>query len=246
MLEFIKLFFEGIFKNTPTNLFKGINLKPIYTPKIKKEFLLDYLKAPEYLIIHHSADNDRYTINDWYTIDVFHRSFRVNWDIFARPVMFPNGGEEHSGKFIKYFDSWYETSKVHEFMINARITKLEFTQKFVDGKYFQTPWRKVGYNLGIEKVNGKLTVQYGRTLKEQGCHCSQENMNNRSIGLCVLGNFDAKSPDTDLWKYLIDCCCEIKRVFPNIIIKGHREIVGVTKTCPGTCFDMDILRKAVG
>ena len=73
------------------------------------------------------------------------------------------------------------------------------------------------------------------------------SMNNQSLGVCVVGNYD-KSPLEE--KYLKDIVgyVSLLLVLYRIPIKnvlGHREVPGVTKSCPGNLVDMDYIRERI-
>ena len=116
-------------------------------------------------------------------------------------------------------------------------------------------WTDIGYHYGIERVNGVLTTQMGRPVFMAGAHTKEAGMNQRSIGICVVGNFDVAPPDWETVGYLRDLCYAIMANYPipaqNVI--GHRDAglmagfdwrkIGPTgvrefKTCPGILFPM--------
>jgi len=227
----------------------GIPAKPRI---LSEKWLLDANKAPEYLMVHHSGASDHKDLDNWAEIDIYHRSFRIDYNIFASPVTFsPKDGyvlgEHHSG-YMQYKSSWYEESKVQEWLKlagNPNITN--GFDKVVKGKYFQAAWRAIGYNCGSEYSNGNLIIRYGRSLRDHGAHCSQEKMNSRSIGHCIIGNYDKAAPSQNIWDFAIQVGRDVKIVYPQIKILGHHEVKGVPpKTCPGVYFDMDLFRKEVG
>ena len=226
----------------------SIPAKPLI---LSEKWLLDANKAPEYLIIHHSGASDHPDLNDWRDADIYHKSFRINYNIFTSPVIFSpkNGyvlGEHHSG-YMQFKDSWYDEAKVREWIgLAGNPNIINGFEKIVNGKFLQTPWRKIGYNGGQEISGGIVVARYGRDLRDHGAHCSQENMNSRSIGWCVLGNYDKNPPSEKMWDFAVQVGKDVKIIYPQIKILGHREVKGVSKSCPGTMFNMDQFRKEVG
>jgi len=120
-------------------------------------------------------------------------------------------------------------------------------------------WSDIGYHFGIERVKGVLTCQKGRDVHVAGAHCKNAGMNLKSIGICVVGNFDSTPPDLETVLYLRDLCFAIMANYPipvqNVI--AHRDAglidgfdwrksgpAGIRefKTCPGILFPMDTLR----
>lgn len=211
----------------------------------------DWLKNNDgkraYIIIHHSSTKDMKG-QDWNNIDRYHRSFRINFSIIVAPYDgIVNNGDGY--KYVKMFGNIYEREAVEKFYNKLKRISggTNYDNKYVQkriGKYYvQTPWKKIGYNLGIEQVDGELKLFYGRNLKEKGAHCYQENMNNNSIGILFVGNFDNVAPSLYDYIFLVNVIKDIKKIFPNIKIFGHREVKGVKKTCPGKYFNMDRVRR---
>jgi N-acetyl-anhydromuramyl-L-alanine amidase AmpD len=111
----------------------------------------------------------------------------------------------------------------------------------------ETPWKDIGYNFGVELVDGKLMILEGRAIGEVGAHAHGFNAN--SIGICMVGNYDIDPPCDDRMFTLASLCRDLQREFQirreNVI--GHRDTyrllnTPVLKTCPGSKFDLDALR----
>jgi N-acetylmuramoyl-L-alanine amidase len=104
-------------------------------------------------------------------------------------------------------------------------------------------WRDIGYHFGIELVNGRYEVQIGRDESQSGAHCV--GMNNKSIGICCVGNFDIAPPAARMLKKLRQLVGYLMR-FHNIPIenvRGHQEYSH--KSCPGKFFDMEAFRESL-
>ena len=109
-------------------------------------------------------------------------------------------------------------------------------------------WEDCGYHfmIGSALFDEKPNVYPGRLEKYQGAHV--KGYNDKSIGICVLGNFDQEHlTDTQL-TLLTDLVCKKAKQYnvPTEKIMGHREFPEVTKTCPGKNIDMDFIRECVG
>ena len=108
-------------------------------------------------------------------------------------------------------------------------------------------WKDIGYHMGIEKVADKYEVLSGRAIGEGGAHAL--GFNAKSIGICLVGNFDDAPPPDDQLFLATSVCRELQRrfkIFRDQVI-GHREtypILGeqVQKSCPGKLFDMSNFR----
>jgi N-acetylmuramoyl-L-alanine amidase len=117
-------------------------------------------------------------------------------------------------------------------------------------------WNDIGYHKGIELVGTEIVVHQGRPDNVAGAHAKEAGMNNKSIGICVVGNYDIIPPD-DAHLEVLKQVCQAYMVNYNIPVEkvvGHREVglmagydwrKGQFKTCPGSKFDMDMFRKMI-
>ena len=115
-------------------------------------------------------------------------------------------------------------------------------------------WRDIGYHFGIEVADGQIVLQKGRSLTIPGAHC--KGLNHTHLGICMVGNYNTHTLETDKSIILINLLDELITEFSIKIndIIGHWEsyiILGQAssqieaqkiKTCPGLMFDMPALR----
>lgn len=102
------------------------------------------------------------------------------------------------------------------------------TAVMVDAYHRSLGWRKIGYHWFIEK-NGTLVA--GRTESDTGAHTI--GYNDKSIGICLAGNFDATEPtqaQKDTLKRLLEDVMKRYNV-PSTKIVPHRKFS--SKTCFG-------------
>lgn len=100
-------------------------------------------------------------------------------------------------------------------------------------------WPGIGYHYVIArdgtvyKTNKASTVSY---------HASGYNA--RSIGVCLVGNFDQERPPAEQMEALVELVRGLMAAFavPVERVIGHREVPGTRKSCPGRNVDMDALR----
>ena len=105
-------------------------------------------------------------------------------------------------------------------------------------------WRDIGYHFGIELVGKRYEIFCGRMLGERGAHCKQVMMNDVSVGVCLIGNFDTRTPPGGQLNLAVKLCRSLMEMFsiPVENVKGHFEFASY-KTCPGRMFDMNEFRK---
>ena len=108
------------------------------------------------------------------------------------------------------------------------------------------PWRDIGYHFGIEQFDGHYETLCGRMLTKTGAHCREYEMNRRSIGICLVGNFDETPPPPEQWNCAVSLVKSMMRIFkiPPVMVYGHRELTPY-KTCPGHLFDMERFRREI-
>ncbi len=106
-------------------------------------------------------------------------------------------------------------------------------------------WRDIGYhyviNNGTYQPDG--LIETGRSEAEDGAHCNSDGMNRKSIGICLVGNFDIDKPTIAQMEALERLCRDIMARYkiPASKVLGHGEVAATN--CPGKNFDMDAFRK---
>ena len=98
-------------------------------------------------------------------------------------------------------------------------------------------WSDIGYHWVIRR-NG--TVEPGRPVDAVGAHA--KGFNKTSVGICLVGGLNADGePDCNYtwvqWPELEALVIKMKAKYPDAAVLGHRDLPGVTKTCP--VFDAD-------
>jgi len=108
------------------------------------------------------------------------------------------------------------------------------------------PWNGPGYHWFAEYLSdGNPWIIQGRSMMQTGAHCSQQGMNRKGIGVCVVGNYDVAPPPEDLFEKSADHVAWLCRMYriPVENVVAHRDYA--SKTCPGSKFDMDYFRERV-
>jgi N-acetylmuramoyl-L-alanine amidase len=106
-------------------------------------------------------------------------------------------------------------------------------------------FRAIGYHYGIELVNNRYEILLGRMWYEVGAHCKDEGMNNKSLGICFVGNFDLNRIPKAQWLLgiqLVSSLCMLHSISVTSIY-GHKNFS--VKTCPGKLFNIDLFREDV-
>ncbi len=65
-------------------------------------------------------------------------------------------------------------------------------------------WSDIGYHYGIERVGRRILLQVGRPESEFGAHTKEMHMNSKSLGICVVGNFDQAPPGLEIMRFLAE------------------------------------------
>ena len=113
-------------------------------------------------------------------------------------------------------------------------------------------WDDIGYNFGIEFISrnnhrakvlrkNHYEILTGRMMDKGGAHC--KGMNNKSLGICFVGNFDLYKPEVEMWMLGLKLVRSLLKVFniPIKNVKGHRDFA-TYNSCPGLSFDMGKFR----
>lgn len=103
----------------------------------------------------------------------------------------------------------------------------------------------IGYQFGIELVNDQIEILAGRMPDQWGAH-TLGGYNTKSIGICLIGNFDEAPPPKEQMAKLVELTRYLMRAYgiSKVNVLGHRE-ADPSRTCPGKLFDMDAFRKSL-
>ena len=115
-------------------------------------------------------------------------------------------------------------------------------------------WRDIGYHGGVELAGnpaslGRYAYQamMGRAEDERAAACLEGDMNDLALHLCFVGNYDQAPPSADILRVAVKrfILPWMKRwaISPEGII-AHHDFADY-KTCPGTKFDLDVVRRMV-
>jgi len=122
---------------------------------------------------------------------------------------------------------------IHHTAVSRKHNPQQFNA--IDRYHKSLGWGKIGYHYLIEP-DGKL--KKGREENEFGAHCRAFNMNYKSIGIALAGNFEIEHPTAEQLHTLKELILKLKKkyVIPNRKIVGHKDAGGlnsVPTACPG-------------
>lgn len=105
-------------------------------------------------------------------------------------------------------------------------------------------WDSIGYHFLID--NGLLTsdgrLYSGRDERLEGAHAL--GFNKKSLGICIIGDFDSSHPTSKQMDSLISLLrrkIDQYEISPENVL-GHNELPGVRKSCPGKLTDLNMIR----
>jgi len=145
--------------------------------------------------------------------------------------------------------NWQAIRRYHtSYRKDGKILTEEHARSLIkDGVSVELPWSDIGYHAGIELVNEDYEVLQGRMFNVPGGHCKQQNMNYKSIGICLVGNFDLISPPPAQLSLLINYVRSLMDLLyiPPTCVHPHSEFASY-KSCPGTKFPWADFYAAIG
>ncbi len=113
-------------------------------------------------------------------------------------------------------------------------------------------WNGIGYHFLIDngtlgKGDGQIEVS-PRWIKQQvGAHCKAGGMNDKGIGIALVGNFNEDLPTQNQIQslaYLIKTLSQYYEI-PLKNVMGHRDVEGASTDCPGKRFPWSNLRQCL-
>jgi len=115
-----------------------------------------------------------------------------------------------------------------------------------DKAHLNKGWDGVGYHFIIDngskdRRDGQVEVS-PRWLKQvPGAHCKADGMNERAIGICLVGNFNHGRPSAAQMNALIELVKKLKDYYKisRGHITGHGKVDGAQTDCPGKKFPWD-------
>lgn len=112
-------------------------------------------------------------------------------------------------------------------------------------------WNGLGYHFVIDngtggKENGEIEVGHRWVRQMDGAHCNVNGMNQRGIGICLVGNFsDGQRVSRPQFESLVALVDTLRRYYniPLDRIVRHSDVPGKNTECPGRSFPWEDLRQ---
>ncbi len=111
-------------------------------------------------------------------------------------------------------------------------------------------WNGLGYHFLIDngtlgKGDGQIEMSPRWIRQQNGAHCKADGMNEKSIGICLVGNFHSEKPTPNQLQSLAFLLSVLRNFYsiPASNVMGHREVPGSKTECPGNLFPMNYLRQ---
>lgn len=113
-------------------------------------------------------------------------------------------------------------------------------------------WDGLGYHFLIDngtlgKGDGQIEVAPRWIKQQSGAHCKADGMNDKGIGIALVGNFDVDLPTQEQLNSLAYLVNELGRYYQiqSCNVMGHRDVEGAATDCPGLRFPWASLRKCL-
>ncbi len=113
-------------------------------------------------------------------------------------------------------------------------------------------WNGLGYHFLIDngtmgKGDGQIEMSPRWIRQQSGAHCKASGMNDRSIGIALVGNFNDETPTPNQLQslnYLLKTLAAYYEI-PSTNVLGHREVEGARTECPGRNVNLPSIRQSL-
>ena len=121
----------------------------------------------------------------------------------------------------------------HSLTDDSRSVSWEAIRKY----HLQQGWHDIGYHYGIELVGDHYEIFSGRRPDQSGAHCKEGGMNARSLGICLVGNYDHIRPPDQALALLATLVKSLQNTWGTPLTNIHRHSDFASyKSCPGRLF----------
>jgi N-acetylmuramoyl-L-alanine amidase len=146
----------------------------------------------------------------------------------------------------------YPSRKWQYIIIHHSATDFGSSEQFNEA-HKKRGWQSVGYHFVIDngtcgKADGQIETSPRWIKQMDGAHCKADSMNERGIGICLVGNFSddkVSSRQMDSLIYLVNTLKTYYKI-PDSRILGHGQVSGAQTECPGKRFPWSTFRAKLG
>lgn len=136
----------------------------------------------------------------------------------------------------------YPNNKWQYIIIHHSATDFGSSEQF-NKVHLSKGWEGVGYHFVIDngtagKDNGQIETTPRWLKQSNGAHCKAGGMNEKGIGVCLVGNFSDDSISEKQMQTLVYLVSKLKTFYkiPDSHIMGHGQVPGAQTECPGVKF----------
>jgi N-acetyl-anhydromuramyl-L-alanine amidase AmpD len=111
----------------------------------------------------------------------------------------------------------------------------------------------LGYHFLIDngtlgKGDGQIEMSPRWIWQQNGAHCKANDMNERAIGIALVGNFNYEKPTPNQLQSLSFLLSVLRGYYhlQRANVLAHCKVHGAKTECPGKLFPMDCLKQAAG
>ncbi len=155
---------------------------------------------------------------------------------------------------MKHVITLYPSRKWKYIIIHHSATDYGSAQEF-NKVHLKKGWQGVGYHFIIDngtcgKADGQIETTHRWINQMDGAHCKADGMNEKGIGVCLVGNFSKRGVSVSQKQmnslvYLVRTMRDYYDI-PNRNIMGHGQVPGAKTECPGTRFPWKSFRARLG
>lgn len=97
---------------------------------------------------------------------------------------------------------------------------------------------------GTKSANGEIEISSRWHKKIAGPHCYDQKMNEQSIAICLVGDFEKSKPTQTQVRRLVDLVWELRKDYniPLENIRSHKDVDPGLTDCPGKNFSMELFK----
>ncbi len=143
---------------------------------------------------------------------------------------------------MKHVITLYPSNKWKYIVVHHSATDMGSAEIF-NTAHKNRGWDEIGYHFVIDndtagKSDGQIETGPRWTKQVDGAHCKAGSMNERGIGICLVGNFSKTRPTAAQMNSLVHLVNILRKYYgiPKNRILGHGNVSGAKTECPGKMF----------